>query len=733
VQLRRIVVHLCLCVTAGTPVACKTAVEPEIQFPDAPPVISTLDDFEAGVNRLVLLGEGDASRTKLREQLLAFLAQYMDEKLAAGDPAEALSALKYAVSLYTPQELRTADPHPELALRARNLYRVNGRHGHEPPAMLALAVEQRFGPQAERDRVLQEWAMLERWMVENGPYATEPLLRHEELEDALEGVAAVFPSPFVTKRLADLYVARYEEARRARLQGRTTDTAALRRMEITGYLLMRVYLRADDFEGAAAATQRVELDPPVAKLRAMMIDAASPRRSPLSLLALAEQFAPEPDADPSQPFVIQGFGIVDAISRRAVHRFPNEAYVHLLRARSLQSAGLLDASVVELRRTLELKEDIFAAWQTIAELEQQKLDRLAEDDPEAAEHHLAHVEALHERAIALWADRPIQPGLPQAFFTVAQGLYHAGAVDRAQALLERSLGIEPVPSAIDLLGTIALKRSELAQARKRYENLANLAYDDELAQLQWEARARFQLGEIASREGKSADSARHMRLALRHTNDLLARSGASASTRANRYVDRGTLLFLLGDTELAMDDFRRAAEIDPSGVKVYTEPLKVAVAHGYHEEAHSIFRRSMAQSEVPSGLKLYFCLWMLELSQRQSLPPDPEAERFVAEYSGTRWGMLLARHAQGKVAFEELVAQAQGPGQRAEAYFYEGLRRWDAGDRQAGKDLFRQVLETEMMGFLEYEMAQAYLEWNDVPRTARPPIAAAKQSASAVE
>jgi hypothetical protein len=36
----------------------------------------------------------------------------------------------------------------------------------------------------------------------------------------------------------------------------------------------------------------------------------------------------------------------------------------------------------------------------------------------------------------------------------------------------------------------------------------------------------------------------------------------------------------------------------------------------------------------------------------------------------------------------------------------------------------KQVLQTQMMGFFEYDMAQAYLEWGAPPKTARRPITA---------
>ena len=78
-----------------------------------------------------------------------------------------------------------------------------------------------------------------------------------------------------------------------------------------------------------------------------------------------------------------------------------------------------------------------------------------------------------------------------------------------------------------------------------------------------DARAQFQLGEIATRQGNAGDASRHIRAALRHTNDLLARTNTNSPVRSNRYVDRGTLLFLLGDVDLAMDDFRRASRPTP--------------------------------------------------------------------------------------------------------------------------------------------------------------------------
>lgn len=680
-----------------------------------PGPVDDLDDFEQGLNDFVLLGDEHPKREAYRQALLGFLETYLSRAVKDGDEDEAYTSLRYALSLYSPAELRRAAPRPGLAKAAHALYRQVASHGAERPALLALAVEQRFGEKETRDKALEDWEALETWLIRNGPYADEPLLKHEELERALEDVAAIFPSPFVTQRLADLYVARYEAAVRSKAHGRGFGTASVRRIEITGYLLMRLYLRADDLDAAVSGLNRVELDPPVAKLREILEDATKPRRNARALVAIAEQFVPEPGADPDLPYVVQGWGIVDNLARRALQRHPKDPYVHLLRARTLVEAGLVDAAIFHLRKTIDLKEDVFEAWAQLAQLEHRSLSRLAESDPEEALERIATLEAFHRRAVELWRDRPIRPGLPDAYYVVAEGLYQAGRVDSAIELLGRSQTLQPRPQTLDLLGTIALKRAHWGDAEGHFDDLATLAFDSELAQLQWEARARHQLGLIAMRRGDNTASAKHFKLALRHTNELLARGETDAARRSDRYVERGKLLFLLGDVRLAMNDFDHAADLAPDSVKVYADPLLLMVSYGHHDEARRIFRRAMAHGDLANSLKLYFSLWMNELAQVQGESPDPEATAFLRGYDEDDWGSKLARHARGDLAFDELLDDAKDKGRRAEAFFYEGVRRWRSGDADRGRELLESVVKTEMMGFFEYDMAQAFLRRGGPP------------------
>lgn len=720
---------LALALAAAAPLlpACSRAPVGKVRAPEAPKSLPDLDHFAIALNEFALLPDDHRARADYRRALLDFLVAYTDRTLREGRPEEAMEALQFASALWRPAELRgPRQVEPGLAKVAHRVYAAAARRGDEEPALFAAAIEQQFGDDATRKQAIAAWIEIEGWVVRNSNFSDEPVLRHEELEGAIEEVAAEFPAPFVVQRLTDLYVARYEAAVAAASSGTNAELglAARHRAEVTGYLLTRLYLRADDFDGAVQALGRVELDLPTRKLVEYLENAQQAKRSARPLLELARQFLPEGEesSDRIPPyFVTQGWGIVENLSRRAVQRFPDDPFAHLLLARSLRQSGLIDAAIHHLRRVLELKEDTFDAWQDLALLQQMSLDRLAGVDLDAALARLGELEKFHARAAELWRDRPIRPGLADAYFVVAQGLYENGSVDRAKDLLQRSVRREPQPEALDLLGTIELKDGRPDAARQHFETLLGLPFDNQLERLRWETHARAQLALLLRRENKLAEAKEHMETALRQLNKLIAFPSLPARERASRLIDRGKLLFHLGDTAQAVDDFRQARSVAPGSTEAYAEPMIFFVSRGYYEEALEIFRQVAVRDDFRETLKLYFALWLHEMALRQGRAQDPAVAGLLAEFRGEQWPTQLARHAQGKLSFDDLLRGASDSGERAEAYFYEALRRWRTGDAADAKALMRKVLQTRRMAFFEYEMAQSYLEWDDLPTAARPP------------
>jgi len=690
---------------------------PEVEVPAG---ITNLDEFAAHTNDFALLSLDHPQREALRQRLLDYLIDYLDRSASTEHFEEATTALNFITDLYAPQELRSAPhrPDPAVAAAAHRVYLAAARHGHESPAMLALAVEQQFGGKNTRKQALHQWQDLEDWILRNGVFSDEAILRHEELEETLEETAAIFPSPFVVQRLNDLYLARYQAALDAIERGSEMAAGAQQRAEVTGYLLIRLHLRADDFASTLAALKKITPDMASGKMMEFIQEAEKSERSANALLTLATQFIPEsPDGLTRIPpsFFVQGWGIVDNLARRALTRFPDDPFAHLLLARALRQDGLIDASIHHFEATIAIKEDVREAWDELAILDQVSLERLSEYDPQAAEARLRELEARHSRAVKLWPDRPIRPGLPEAYVAVAHGLYNSGQINQAKKLLERSLTIEPVPEALYLLGTIELKQGKLGPAQTHFSGLVELPFNDQIERVHWETKAHSFLAEIDNRRGKTQAADEQRRVALKQLNSLIAFPSLGEQQRSEYLIERGKIFFALGDVGLAIDDFRQARATAPDRVSSYTEPMLLMVSRGYYDEALEIYHQALKRDEIRDTLKLYFSLWVNDLGQRQGRNTDRDTAAFLLAYKADTWPEKLALHARGKLSYNDLLASASDNGERTEAHFYEALRQWRSGAHDSSTKLMKKVLDSDMMSFFEYDMALHYVGHGELP------------------
>ena len=70
---------------------------------------------------------------------------------------------------------------------------------------------------------------------------------------------------------------------------------------------------------------------------------------------------------------------------------------------------------------------------------------------------------------------------------------------------------------------------------------------------------------------------------------------------------------------------------------------------------------------------------------------------------------MLARFATGRLTYAQTLAAADTVGKRAEAYFYEAMRRLDDGKADDAQQLWKKVIDTRMFSFFEFDMASRYL------------------------
>ncbi|HEX4351716.1 MAG TPA: hypothetical protein VHZ95_02355, partial [Polyangiales bacterium] len=105
-----------------------------------------------------------------------------------------------------------------------------------------------------------------------------------------------------------------------------------------------------------------------------------------------------------------------------------------------------------------------------------------------------------------------------------------------------------------------------------------------------------------------------------------------------------------------------------------------------------------------------FALWLRMIAGRTGQTIDADvAQALQTPNDADGWWAKLAKFGAGKLSYDSLLEDATAVGERAEAYFYEGGRRLALGDETGARAMFAKVLETQMVNFYEFSMAQELL------------------------
>jgi tetratricopeptide (TPR) repeat protein len=324
----------------------------------------------------------------------------------------------------------------------------------------------------------------------------------------------------------------------------------------------------------------------------------------------------------------------------------------------------------------------------------------------------------------VWPQRPVEPGIALAWMSVALAEFNTGHIAEAEALMKQALVLDPHPAALALLGTIALRRGNYDDARAHLSRLGKLSdrFGDEIDRYDWQTNSKIGLAEVELFSGHREAGVTQLREALRQLNTLLSYPGLSAPLRAEFSLRRARVFFLLGEVQLGMDDAREAQRLAPERNDTISDPLMFTVVHGHLAEATELLTIALRRDDI-GELGIYYALWVSDLAERLGQPIPARASEhlreFAADSSATAWQRQLASYGLGELSYGELAKLADDPRERSELYFYEGLRRWRSGSVESSLDFLRKVIEQQMMGDFEYQMAQSYLRWKELPKTAR--------------
>src|SRR5205814_891948 len=125
---------------------------------------------------------------------------------------------------------------------------------------------------------------------------------------------------------------------------------------------------------------------------------------------------------------------------------------------------------------------------------------------------------------------------------------------------------------------------------------------------------------------KEAESARRESL---HAWDELLKPRLEPDELAEAEIERGKLLYVLGERDKALAAFDRAIDGQPERGATYADLLSFLVPRGERSEAIDAYHRALGRGAVSEYLKVYCSLWIVDLDRRAGQPEDPLAAQFL--------------------------------------------------------------------------------------------------------
>jgi tetratricopeptide (TPR) repeat protein len=725
-SLRRLVVPLAL-VAAPLALAACAHHSPRASTPTSPTAIAPAgpvtpianeDDYNAARAEYDALLLHAPERAPRRAALEAWLLKQLKEYVDRGHLEEAYEQLKQAATLWDPEELADKPKDEALrdgAVRIEQAFRKRGAHEE---VLVALMLEMSLAPGDAGVRA--RYDEITNWLRAGGATESEAgttLDGRGRVIDDLETVARLWPSPFVVDELTRLYFERHDAGiandplglGRRRLRG--NDLRALLQQgprPSTAYDLARLYLRVS------------KPDEAVVKLAAIK----TPQPGDEQIKKLIERWAGK-QATPSDAINVAGLlaqghddaDVAERVCVDATARFPQAPEPHLCAGQIAYARDQLVVAMREFEDARLLQPSSKEIWQQLARLWQQRLFLVTSNenlDVSQIEPQLKRVEAFHAAAAKQFPGETIHPSMADALFEVGRGYYNAGRMGKAMEYLERSQSIEPSATALEQMGQIKLKKGEAKDAIALFEKGIALPKSEKAMEVYWRAKLRGDLGNAyeAAGDAGAAETARKSAIA---DWDTLGQASLTTDGKAESGVERAKLWYQLGDRDQSLANFEAAIDAAPDHAGTYADVIAFLVPRGELDEALDAYHRALGRNEVTEYLKVYCSLWIVDLARRAKQPVDPLASSFLQSTDGGKWYDDLARWATNRETDQQLLSHVDTPAKRAESAYYRAMRAVEGGDNDTAKKLWKDVVDTDMMAFFEYDMAQMFLRLGSAP------------------
>ena len=678
-----------------------------------PPVTVITDaSYPDAVRSFERLPAQAKERADLRDRLAAHWVQKADTAISADKYADVVNALSEISVLYAPHEWGSGGISGGLERSAQYLVKKGSPRGDEARVLSGLLILKLLHP--DRSEYAEQYARLVHWGFDARADMSGPLERFEGLVEAWEEHARLTPTPEVLATLVKLYVERRDalvKLFQSSEEQVPLSASVFQGVQRTALNVAAVFLRYGDTASALAQVKALGLSGGLEERLADMLEATRDEGNTGAgaLLDLSRAFMEIGRNDVARGLCVEGLR-----SRREDPRFPQ------CLARIAATESDFGGALAWYADAIALVPEERALYDEILEV----LNGLIEQGTFSA--NAASTRALATRATEIlkermrrWPDTPPPVSPEELYAAIGMLEMNAGGAKQAEEYFRESLQRRPTAPAALQYGLLLERTGRAREALEQYRAALGLLPSSNEPEID---RQRAELHEhIADAErlaGMRDEAQKSYEQALALWDSMLPalkqRRGGTAQLR------RGIVLGRLARFDEAKEAFERAMDAAPSARETYATILAFLVVSTPDTSfGQYVFRTAKNQLGLEPEWRVYFALWLRMIAGRTGQTIDSEITGALDAPAGAEgWWAKLARFGAGRLNYDALLEETTGVGERAEAYFYEGGRRLAQGDEAGARQMFAKVIETQMVNFYEYAMAQELLRTTSMRSTA---------------